>query len=302
MIRELRVVCSIGSFVIKTILVPTSGSDTDRSVFDTALAVGRTLAAHLCLFHVNLSAGEAALHAHLEFCQGPELADALQGLREHEEARSTQARKHFETFCSTNRIPICETPGRLEEISAHWLQQTDQAAQRLLIQARHHDLVVVGRRRNQDYLPGGLIEEMLLYSGRPILIAPPVSPVSLTGTVVVGWKETPEAARTLAAAVPLLKHAKNVILLGVSEAGAASGQALHDCARQLAWHGIIARASVVGNGSRPAATELTEATTREHADLLVVGGFGHGRLREGIFGGVTQALIEHADFPVFMAH
>ena len=288
--------------MIKTILVPTSGSDTDQSVFATALAAARALDAHLRLFHVNLSAGEAALHAHLEFCQGPELADALGALSEHEKALSVQARKHFESFCTANRIPVFDSPGGIGGVSASWLQQTDHAAERMLFQARHHDLVVVGRHRNHDYLPGGLIEGLLVQSGRPILIAPPVPSQSLTGTVVVGWKETAESARALAFALPILKQAKNVVLLAVSERGAASGEALNDCARQLAWHGVVADVVTVGDGARSATVELMEATARARAELLVVGGFGHAQLREFIFGGVTQALIQRADIPVFMAH
>ena len=292
----------VGAQVIKTIFVPTSGAETDRSVLETALAAGRVLDAHLDLFHVDLSAGEASAHAHLEFCQGPELADALGPLSQHEKARSVRARKHFETFCAANRIPVYNAPGGVGEVSASWLQQTDRASERLLFQARHHDLIVLGRRRNNDYLPGGLIEALLVQSGRPILIAPPAPPRSVTGTVVVGWKETAEAARSLAFSLPLLKQAKNVLLLAVSEHGAASSEALHDCAQQLAWHGVIAEVVTTGDGSRSAAVEMMEATARARAELLVVGGFGHGQLRELIFGGVTQALIGRADLPVFMAH
>ena len=294
-------VCT-SSHVIKTILVPTSGSDTDRSVFDAAFAMGRSLGAHLSFFHVNLSPVAAAAHAHLEFCQGPELANALEGLLQHEQHRSAQARKHFQAFCGENQVPVHEVPSGTDQISASWLEQTDQAEQRLLFRARHHDLVVVGRRRGGDHLPATLIESLLVHSGRPLLIAPPSPSRSHSGTVVVGWKETAEAARSLAFALPILKQAKNVIVLAVSERGASSGEELADCARQLAWHGIIADFEVVGDGSRPAAIELAEVAARRHAELLVVGGFGHGQLREFIFGGVTRALIEHADLPVFMAH
>lgn len=95
---------STSSHVIKTILVPTSGSDTDKSVFDAAFAMGRSLGAHLSFFHVNLSPVAAAAHAHLEFCQGPELANALEGLLQHEQHRSAQARKHFQAFCGENQV------------------------------------------------------------------------------------------------------------------------------------------------------------------------------------------------------
>jgi len=287
--------------VIKSILVPTSGSDTDKSVFNTAFAIASPLGAHLSFFHVRLSPVAAAAYAHLEFCQGPELADALEGLRQHEQARSIQARKHFDAFCGENRIPIHERPDGVDGLSASWLEETDQAEQRLLLRARHHDLVVMGRRRSSDHLPAALIETLLVHSGRPLVIAPSSPPRSVCGTVVVGWKETAEAARTLAFALPVLKQAKHVVVLSIFERGASS-EALDGCARQLAWHGIIPDVELLGDGSRPAAVELVEAAARRDAELLVVGGFGHGQWREFVFGGVTRALIEHADLPVFMAH
>jgi hypothetical protein len=82
--------------------------------------------------------------------------------------------------------------------------------------ARHYDLVVVGRRTGPNGLPPNLIERILLGSGRPLLIAPPRPPSLLLGTVMVCWKETAEAARAVAAAMPLLANAERVVL-GVSK-------------------------------------------------------------------------------------
>jgi nucleotide-binding universal stress UspA family protein len=291
----------LGWHVIKTILIPTSGSDADRSVFETALAVGGALGSHLSFCHAKITAAAAAVQAHLEFCQDGELADALEGLREREQACAVQAREHFETFCRTNGIRVDSLPGGVDRLSASWVERTGQAEHGFLFHARHHDLVVLGRRHS-DFLATGLIETLLVQSGRPLIIAPSSPRTTIKGTIVVGWKETAEAARSVAFALPLLKQATTVILLGVSERDSASGQALVECARQLAWHGIIADVEVIGDGSRSAAIELTEAATRRHAELLVVGGFGHGELRELLFGGVTRALIDDAELPVFMAH
>jgi nucleotide-binding universal stress UspA family protein len=78
-------------------------------------------------------------------------------------------------------------------------------------------------------------------------------------------------------------------------------QTLQHLINQLAWHGIAAESRVI-TGKASAATQLPIAAVDLHADLLVVGGFGHGPLRELVFGGVTRSLIEHADLPVFMLH
>jgi nucleotide-binding universal stress UspA family protein len=111
--------------------------------------------------------------------------------------------------------------------------------------------------------------------GRPLLIAPDFMPTTVTGTIVVGWKETPEAAHALGAAWPLLRKANKVILLHMVEREPIVSESLEHLAR--------------------AASEL-------QADMLVVGGFGNSRLREWAFGGVTQSLLEHVNIPVFMMH
>jgi nucleotide-binding universal stress UspA family protein len=287
---------------MKTILVPTSGSDSDQSTFSAALAAGRALGAHLSFVHVRLSRATAALNAHLEFCPGPMIAEEFEALGELERARSAKAFEHFEAFCDIEHVPMREEPDSADGLSASWLEETDEPDQRLLFHARHNDLVVLARRRHRDHLPRRLIEDLLIESGRPLLLAPAAPVRNLCGTVMVGWKETAPSARALALTLPLLKRAKKVVLIGVAEAGGPTSLALRDCARQLVWHGITAHVRRVEDGKRPVVRQLTEAATQENAELLVVGGFGRGPLRELAFGGVTQALIDHADLPVLMAH
>jgi nucleotide-binding universal stress UspA family protein len=118
----------------------------------------------------------------------------------------------------------------------------------------------------------------------------------------VGWKETPEAARAVAAALPLLRQAAQVFLLGIAEKRAASRDAFEDLARQLAWHGIDVHIHLASETSLPAGLQLLQAAGDLKADLLVLGGFGHARSRELVFGGVTQAMINYAALPIFLVH
>jgi len=287
--------------MIKTILVPTSGSSTDRSVFGTALALARPLAAHIEFLHVHLTPGAAAAHApHVDFLRGAAVGSALTQLGREADELSAQALAHFEEFCREHRVLIRDAPKPVELVSARYSEQIDQPLARLLLQARHSDLVVMGRRRHRDYLQGGLIEALLSRGGRPVVIANDSPPQSVAGTIVVGWKETAEAARALAAAMPLLRQARRVVLLAMKEQGGASREQLEHLGRQLAWHGIDAEVSIAGDASRPAAQQLALQASQLHADLLVVGAFGHGALRQQVFGGVTRTLIDHADMPVFM--
>lgn len=289
--------------MIKTILVPASGSATDHPVFATALAAARALTAHLDFYHVRLSEGQAAVGApHFDFCAGAGVPAALHALTAQVGRLSEAASGHVKSFCREYAVEICDAPRHALSVSASMLEEQDHARDRLLFQARHSDLMVLGRPSHTDYLPRLLIEDLLMGCGRPILIAPDRSPKSLTGTVVVGWKETTQSARALAAAYPFLERAETVILLHIIEGGVGICEALADLAQRLKWHGICVETRSVASSSRRLTDEVSRVAADLHADLLVIGAYGHRPVREDVFGGVTRSVLDQAEVPVLMMH
>jgi nucleotide-binding universal stress UspA family protein len=133
---------------------------------------------------------------------------------------------------------------------------------------------------------------VLLETGRPLLI--PGSGTSATfigGTVAIGWKSTPHAARAASAAMPFLARARDALVMSVEE-----GEPRNDprrLVRNLSWHGLTAFAVTLTPDERGAAQTLL-AAARDKAQLLVMGGYGHSRLREWIFGGFTQEVLTDA--------
>jgi len=288
--------------MIKTILVPSSGSQADERVFATALSMAKPLAAHLQFLHLRIEASEAVRRVpHAEYCHGRAIGAVLEEVHERTDQLAQQAHAHFESFCASRGLTLGDFPAEFQGVTASWSQHTHDAGMSLISQARHHDITVVARRHHEDLMPADLIERLLIGSGRPVLIAADAPGRSFGEHAVVAWKERPESARALAAALPILRHAREVTLLSVLEEGCASLAALEDVTRLLLWHGIRATARIL-DLECSAIEALPSAAQRIGADLLVTGGFGHRPLRELVFGGVTQRLLEHADVPVLMMH
>jgi nucleotide-binding universal stress UspA family protein len=288
---------------MKTILVPVGGSATDTPVLETALTLARPLAAHLEFLHVRVGAAEAALYApHIEFARGAALRNALDDLQSQGDRRATEAERHVREFCAHHGIDIVGSPSSSEHVTAGWRREQGNAPDRLMVYARHNDLVVIGRAAGPDGLPPDRLETLLMGCGRPLLLVPPRAPMVRLGTAMVCWKEAPEAARALAASLPLLAKATRVIVVGVDEGGGSPKASIDDLVGQLAWHGIAAEGHVVA-GARQRADEALFATARkERADLLVMGGYGRWRVRETLFGGCTQAALASAELPILLAH
>jgi nucleotide-binding universal stress UspA family protein len=287
---------------MKSILVPAAGSATDAAVFETALAAARLFASHLQFLHIHLGSGEAALHTpHLGFAGGQALVNALDELQTQSDDRARAAEQHVRELCAGAQIDLIDKPDGCPRVTASWHQEDNDARHRLLFHARHNDLVVMGRARRPNGLPPDIIENLVLESGRPILLAAAAPARKLAGTVMVCWRDTPDAARAVVAATPFLERAQRVVLVAVDEGGS-TGPDVEAAAAQLRWNEVATDAQVIAAKGRPAADVLREAARVCGADLVVMGAYGHSRMRELIFGGCTRAVLASADQPVLLFH
>ena len=203
--------------MIRTILVPTSGSETDAVVFETALAAARPCQAHLEFFHVRVSPGEALRYReHASFARGKALRSALQELKDEAEKRWEAAQCHVRDFCNQHKITLADTPDRLYTMSASWREEPGNGEEPFITRARVHDLVVMGRFTRPNGLPPNLLPFLLVECGRPMLIAAAQAPCRL-GTIMIAWKDAREPARALTAAMPLLIEAERVVVAEIVE-------------------------------------------------------------------------------------
>lgn len=202
--------------------------------------------------------------------------EVMQIQRTEIEKRLAELRGAFETL-----VPSA--------VSSEWMQQVCSPTRVLSTAARACDLIVTGADEGENVFRAVDIGSLALGSGRPVFVAATNFEHVLAKTVLVAWKDTREARRAVADALPFLSQADQVVVATIDSDPDGVRDSLADVAVYLEHHGILARTEILGgeeNGER-----LLAFAHSIHADLIVSGAYGHSRLREWAFGGVTRTLV-----------
>jgi len=285
--------------MIKTILVPATGSDGDIPVFASALTVARRFGAHLEFLHVRPDAAAVAVSMAADGGGATMVGSLITRLEEEADQREKKADRQFQSFCRGEALALCEAPPAPPGPSAWWFREVGAEPYWVTEYGRSVDLLVIGRPGKGGSLE--TIEGALIDSGRPLLIPAAAPLASFPETVVIAWKATREAARAVTAALPFLQIAKQIVIMTVAEDHSALENEADRLMAALRWRGVPATVRHLQPDGHDAADKLLGAA-REHAALLVMGGYGHSRLREWIFGGFTQHVLRGCEVPVLMAH
>jgi nucleotide-binding universal stress UspA family protein len=171
--------------------------------------------------------------------------------------------------------------------------------------ARRFDLAVVGQARPKEGASEELlIEGALFESGRPVVVVPYVQTQAVTlERVLVCWDGSRPATRAIADALPFLRRAKAIDIVAVSgERGKGSELVGTNMARHLARHGLKVELKRVPAGNVAVPAAIAAHAIEIGADFMVMGGYGHSRLREFILGGVTRTILTSSTIPVLMSH
>lgn len=172
-----------------------------------------------------------------------------------------------------------------------WRSGTARPFAYFVEQGRAADLLVIGRGGPTDLDPGPLgmaPGPVLMEAGRPVLVVPP-SISSLRGDrIVVAWKDTPESRRAVTGALPFLRSAKEISVVTAGEGARFEGA--QDVAAHLARHGASATTHLLTTTTSDG-DEILRFARKQDADLIVMGAYGHSRLREWAFGGATRHML-----------
>ncbi len=194
-------------------------------------------------------------------------------------------------------------------IEWEWRQAEGDPGATAAVHARYTDLAVVGQNDPDEETPELdelLAERVVLESGRPALVVPYAGSFPKVGErVLVAWNASAAAVRAVNDALPILARAKKVTILAVNPEEGSQGHGEvpgADIALHLARHGIAAEASHIHADDIDVGDMILSRASDEGVDLIVMGAYGHARLREMVLGGATRDLLAHMTVPVLMSH
>jgi len=284
------------------ILAPLTGGARDHAVLSSAFAAAKPFNAHVAALFVRPDATEA-----VPFYGESVSANVMQEIADASKKASDEAIKiakaSLQAAAKEANAAVQEKPQLGDTPTASFREVTGNFADQVTLAARLSDLVVFGAMKEGDR-PGltEAFEATLLETGRPVLLSAHAAPTSFCKKKVsVAWNDSVAAAHAVTASLPFLKCAESVEILSVTR-GKDEPIGCSDLCAYLKLHGIATTETNVDGGNRAIADVLLKAAADGGAGMLVAGGYGHNRLREMFFAGVTRQVVSHADLPVFLVH
>lgn len=284
---------------LRDILVVLDGSARSEAVLGVAMGLARRHDAHLTGY------------CPLEVLMPPNLAFALGGYPALTSLQGAANQLEDEALA---KAAVIETGFRDQlrrnELRGDWQVGRGMVGDAVARRARTADLVVLGQADADHKLPPSarnMIEDVLMNSGRPLLVVPFAGRFETIGTnVLIGWNATREAARAVHDALMVIEPDASVTVLTVQRGKAGvEPQEMPgaDIAEHLARHGLhVSAARTATDGTISDADALLSYASDVGTDLLVVGGYGHSRARELVLGGVSRGLLQHMTVPLLISH
>lgn len=276
---------------MKTILLPIEPNTT----IDSALAIADILAGR---FGAQVD-GITLKPSIIDFIAPDPVVVVLPQPNYSEADAIKAARGRFDAFCTGRGTALAG--GRPETFRWSGRAPIDDAG--LAVLSRVYDITIVGRPgvgRSEPRMT--TLEAALFESGRPVLMAPPTPPRTLGTNVLIHWNASTETARIIYDTLPVLRHAERVTLLSV-EGNMVPGPKPADMLSYLAAHGIKGgEAYVKPTGKGGAGEAILSEARRIGADLILKGAYTQSRLKQMIFGGATQHILQSAEIPVILSH
>ena len=286
---------------IAKILAPVTGGPRDAAVLANAIVAARPFNAHVVAFFVRPDLSET-LAFFTDGVSGVVVEEVVKATQDAGDEASKRIDATIASACSEAAVERVRNPVRSDHVTLSLREAQGSFGDQLTAAARLADLIVFGPMREGDQ--AGLAEafvQVLVETDKPVLRATDQAPKSFARRIAIGWDGKSAAAQAMSAAIPYLQRADHVEVLSVQRAPLRTN-ATEGVKDYLKLHGISSTERLIDAGSKRIGQVLLEAAGEGGADLLVLGGYGRGRLRESLIGGVTRHVIAHAGIAVFMVH
>lgn len=279
--------------MVRDILVPLQFTGSDTAALDAAAALAAAHQAHVAVLATVTYPAPIATEWGMaaSMVSQSEFDRVLDSVRGAGEA----AKLHLERAGGT-----CEL--RLVETLLNW---PEEAA---AMHGRHADLSIIGGLDPVSANPrfSAFFSALLLDTGRPVLVVPPVCTMLVPPRrVVLAWQPRREPSRAIHDALPLLPRDARVDVLVLDPEVGEFGHGQQpgaDIAAHLARHGLQVQVVSLPREGRSTGTAIVDYAAQQRADLVVMGGYGHSRWRQQVLGGTTRTVLEQATVPVLFAH
>jgi len=271
---------------LTSILLEVDGSERCQTRLNIALALAKK-------HHTQLTGVYASGEYYFTpvYAEAPIPIDIVESCEAQYQAAAIEAEAWFQERCKNTGISISwqSASGNVDDLLAKW--------------AHTHDLVIIGQAEGGLLNPDIALQNRLLMKiVRPILLVPETAGTDIGRHVLIAWNASNTAARAVQDALPLLQAAETVQVLAIQPVDTSERILLADICAHLARHGIDASPQETDAEGADVSDVLLSCCTMRGVDLLITGGYGHTRLREVIFGGVTRSLLNATTVPVLMSH
>jgi nucleotide-binding universal stress UspA family protein len=286
--------------MFRYIVMPSTGSAADIPVLHTALIVARTSNAHIFVLHTCPDIMDAVIG--LAPAAGPGYDEMIGRIERRTARRREEAERRFRVFCEMQGLMVAANPANVNMPSAELHQEVGDELWKLAEYGRTSDLVVLGRVHDDPVLARLRLETAIMDTGRPVLIASNNATPADLDTIAIAWKDTVESAKAVSAAVPFIERAERVVVLTVPEGQRSEQRSATRLLEALRYHNRSVTLHELAQQDRPAVETMLDWVTSEAIGLLVMGAYGHSRVRELVLGGFTRHVLNAVTPTVLMAH
>lgn len=284
--------------MIRKIVIPVRGDNKSENVFAHASTLARRYQAHVVVTHCRARAEDMMPYGiaipkamrQLILTQSKSVADQVEdGLR-----------KEIEVLADRFEVTWSDAPD-YTGASASWIEEQGRQVDVIKRHGRLADLICVAKPDVDRNLGANTLKAALFNTGRPVMMCPPREgrPETLCDRIAIGWNGSTEVSRALALTLNVIEQASEVVILssGVEVEGATAD----DLIAYLQERGVSARVETF-SAKRRIGQKLLEVSADVGADTLIIGAYSNSHERETIFGGTTQAVVDHASIPVILVH